>query len=306
VREPQEQCRQTINFETLSNRDLFYYLVNSECYPEVIDSATGRVTKVLRLARWLNKVPFNVYEHDRLDQFIATIYQRGITGYQAFKAPARVSKATYIWGIEQLAPTILADGCWLQGASQLQLSPYQAVGDLLQKIYSDEMGNGDVLKNHPCIYRRLLASLNIELPLVHTRDFSAHRGFLNSAFDIPVFLTALSLCGNRFLPELLGVNLAIELSGLGRQYMTLRDELKYWQIDSAIVDVHIAIDNVATGHTALAREAIALYLDQVQMIQGSEVMNQHWHRVYQGYSALNTAGARFKAALVLQYLKKRF
>ena len=306
AREPQDLCRQTINFETLSNRDLFYYLVNSECYPEVIDSATGRVTKVLRLARWLNKVPFNVYEHDRLDQFIATIYQRGITGYQAFKAPARVSKATYIWGIEQLAPTILADGCWLQGASQLQLSPYQAVGDLLQKIYSDEMGNGDVLKNHPCIYRRLLASLNIELPLVHTRDFSAHRGFLNSAFDIPVFLTALSLCGNRFLPELLGVNLAIELSGLGRQYMTLRDELKYWQIDSAIVDVHIAIDNVATGHTALAREAIALYLDQVQMIQGSEVMNQHWHRVYQGYSALNTAGARFKAALVLQYLKKRF
>lgn len=306
AREPQDLCRQTIHFDTLSNRDLFYYLVNSEHYPEVIDSAVGRVTKVLRLARWMNKVPFKAYQHDRLDQFIATVYQRGIAGYQAFKAPARVSKATYVWGIEQLAPTILVDGCWLQGVSQLQFSPYQAVGDLLQNIYSDEMGNGDVLKNHPCIYRRLLASLTIELPLVHTRDFSAYRGFLNSAFDVPVFLTALSLGGNRFLPELLGVNLAIELSGLGQQYMTLRDELKYWQIDSTIVDVHIAIDNVATGHTALAREAIALYLDQVQMMQGSEVMNQHWRRVYQGYGALNTASARFKAALVFQYIKKRF
>ena len=305
-RYPQTLCRPAIDFNRLSNRHFFYYLVNSEQYPEVVDSASGRVNRVLRLARCSNKVPFKGYQHGKLEQFIETIYQHGIKGYQEFKAPARLSKATYVWGIEQLAPTILADGCWLQGVSQLQLSPYQAVGDVLQKIYSDEMGNGDVFKNHPCIYRRLLASLTIELPLVHSREFCEHRDFLNSAFDIPVFLTALSLCGNRFLPELLGVNLAIELSGLGKQYMTLRDELKYWQIDSTIVDIHISIDNVATGHTAQAREAIALYLDQVQVMQGSEVMNQHWHRIYQGYCALNIASARFKAALFVQYIKKQF
>jgi len=303
---PQALCRPAIDFSRLSNRHFFYYLVNSEQYPEVIDSASRRVNRVLRLARCSNKAPFKSYQQGKLEQFIETIYQRGIKGYQEFKAPARLSQATYVWGIEQLAPTILVDGCWLQGVSQLQFSPYQAVGDVLQKIYSDEMGNGDVLKNHPCIYRRLLASLTIELPLVQSRDFCEHRDFLNSAFDIPVFLTALSLCGNRFLPELLGVNLAIELSGLGKQYMTLRDELKYWQIDSTIVDVHISIDNVATGHTALAREAITLYLDQVQMMQGSEVMNQHWRRIYQGYCALNIASARFKAALFFQYIKKQF
>jgi len=303
---PQALCRPAIDFSCLSNRHFFYYLVNSEQYPEVIDSASRRVNRVLRLARCLNKAPFKSYQQGKLEQFIETIYQRGIKGYQEFKAPARLSQATYVWGIEQLAPTILVDGCWLQGVSQLQFSPYQAVGDVLQKIYSDEMGNGDVLKNHPCIYRRLLASLTIELPLVQSREFCEHRDFLNSAFDIPVFLTALSLCGNRFLPELLGVNLAIELSGLGKQYMTLRDELKYWQIDSTIVDVHISIDNVATGHTALAREAITLYLDQVQMMQGSEVMNQHWRRIYQGYCALNIASARFKAALFFQYIKKQF
>lgn len=305
-RYPSALCCPAIDFSRLSNRHLFYYLVNSEQYPEVIDSASRRVNRVLRLARCSNKAPFKGYQHGKLEQFIETIYQHGIKGYQEFKAPARLSKATYVWAIEQLAPTILVDGCWLQGVSQLQFTPYRAVGDVLQKIYSDEMGNGDVLKNHPCIYRRLLASLTIELPLVHSRDFCEHRDFLNSAFDVPVFLTALSLCGNRFLPELLGVNLAIELSGLGKQYMTLRDELKYWQIDSTIVDVHISIDNVATGHTALAREAIALYLDQVQMMQGSEVMNQHWRRIYQGYCALNIASARFKAALFFQYIKKRF
>ncbi len=305
-RYPQALCRPAIDFSRLSNRHFFYYLVNSEQYPEVVDSASRRVNRVLRLARYSNKAPFKGYQQGKLEQFIETIYQRGITGYQEFKAPARLSKATYVWAIEQLAPTILVDGCWLQGVSQLQFSPYQAVGDLLQKIYSDEMGNGDVFKNHPCIYRRLLASLTIELPLVHSREFCEHRDFLNSAFDIPVFLTALSLCGNRFLPELLGVNLAIELSGLGKQYMTLRDELKYWQIDSTIVDVHISIDNVATGHTALAREAITLYLDQVQMMQGSEVMNQHWRRIYQGYCALNIASARFKGALFFQYIKQRF
>ena len=305
-RYPSALCCPAIDFSRLSNRHLFYYLVNSEQYPEVIDSASRRVNRVLRLARCSNKAPFKGYQHGKLEQFIETIYQHGIKGYQEFKAPARLSKATYVWAIEQLAPTILVDGCWLQGVSQLQFTPYRAVGDVLQKIYSDEMGNGDVLKNHPCIYRRLLASLTIELPLVHSRDFCEHRDFLDSAFDVPVFLTALSLCGNRFLPELLGVNLAIELSGLGKQYMTLRDELKYWQIDSTIVDVHISIDNVATGHTALAREAIALYLDQVQMMQGSEVMNQHWRRIYQGYCALNIASARFKAALFFQYIKKRF
>ena len=160
-----------------------------------------------------------------------------------------------------MAPTVLTDGCWLQGASQLQFYSNRKVGAYLFSTYSDEVGAGKRQQNHPYIYRQLLQSLDIVLPPTHSREFVEHAGFVAGAFDIPVYLMAIGRFPSHFLPETLGVNLAIELSGLGKMYMTLVDELAYWGIDPAIVKVHISIDNAATGHTALATDAIKLHLD---------------------------------------------
>lgn len=294
-----------INFARLSNRQLYFYLVNADLYPEVFVTARDRVQRLLAKTRWLTRLPFKHYQHPLFDELVDNHYQQEMGAYNPFKAPPKLSRKTYVWGIEQLAPTVLTDGCWLQGASQLQFYSNRKVGAYLFSTYSDEVGAGKRDQSHPYIYRQLLQSLDIALPPTHSQEFVEHLGFIDSAFDLPNYLLAIGRFPGQFLPEILGLNLAIELSGLGKLYMTLADELDYWGIDPAIVNIHISIDNAVTGHTALATRAIQLYLDGILASQGTKGMNKHWRRIYTGYCSLRWASARFKYSLVLKYLQKR-
>lgn len=294
-----------IQFPRLSNQQLYYYLINAELYPEVYTAARQRAQALLNKIRYTIRLPFRSYQHRLLEQWISHNYSQEMKAYRPFQAPAKVSRESYIWGIEQLAPTVLSDGCWLQGASQLQFYSTRQVGAHLFSIYSDEVGAGKQQQNHPFIYRQLLQSLAIALPPTHSRDFNKHPGFIASAFDIPVYLLTLASFPSQFLPETLGVNLAIELNGLGRMYMSLADELEYWDIDPAIVKVHISIDNVATGHTALATKAIQFYLDDILANQGINSRDQHWRRIYTGYCSLRRVSVRFKYAMLFKFLQKK-
>ena len=294
-----------IDYAKLSNRELYYYLINADLYPEVLETARAKARQVLKSAGLFNRPPFKYYEHKVFDQYLQTIYQREIKAYQPLTGKPKFSRAAYVWGIEQLAPTILTDGCWLQGVSQLKYFSNHAIGDILFRIYCDEIGNGIPEQNHPLVYRQLLDSLDIELPPVHSREFIEHKGFFDSAFDIAVYLLSISRFPSHFLPEILGLNLAIELGGLGKVYMRLADELKYWDIDPMIVNLHISIDNFASGHSALAKQAIKLYLDDISASCGEQEMQRHWCRIYTGFCSLSSAGRRFKYRLVLHYLMKR-
>jgi hypothetical protein len=142
---------------------------------------------------------------------------------------------------------------------------------------------------------------------VHSAAFVEHPGFINSAFDLPVYMLALSSFSVAFLPELLGLNMAIELSGLGKGYMRLVDEWNYWGIDSTIAKIHISIDNYASGHTFLAKKAIQLYMDEVlQSVGDRAILDKHWRRIYTGYASLRFVGARFKLGLPVGYLNYKY
>lgn len=300
----EKKCSSIINYSKLNTRELYYYLVNADLYPDVLETAKQKVQRVLQIAKLLSRLPFKQYGHQVFEDYIDALYQREIKAYQALKESPKLSKKAYLWGIEQFAPTILTDGCWLQNINQL--SYYNpAIAAILFKIYGDETGNGLLEQNHPYIYQQLLNSLNISVPPIHSREFIDYPGFIARAFDIPVYLLSISKFPIAFLPELLGLNMAIELSGLGRVYMRLADELKFWGIDPAIVNIHISIDNAASGHTALAKKAIQLYLDEVSACHGEQEMQRYWQRIYTGYCSLQTAGRSFKLALICRYLLKR-
>ncbi len=303
---PPTHCSSATLHKKPDHRTLFHTLVNSELYPEILPVARKHVEQILRWSRWTHQLPFKHYQPEVFEQFIQHLYQREVAAHQPLELPPKLSKSTYLWGIEQFAPTILTDGCWLQHIRQPNVALLQELGSGLRKIYVDEVGAGMLHQNHPFIYSQLLQSVDLNLPPVHTRKFANHSGFLNSAFDIPIYLMAISHFPNAFLPELLGLNMAIELSGLGRSYMRLAQALRYWGIDPAIVNLHISIDNLASGHAALAKEVIQRYLDAVLMGHGNEEMQRHWRRVYWGYKSLETASLRFALALATQYwLKKR-
>jgi hypothetical protein len=294
-----------VNFAALSNRDLYYYLVNYDLFPDSLDAGKLKVNRLLAFAKTFNRLPFSTYTHGAFDAYIEKTYRGEVAAFKPLTKQPKLSKAAFIWGIEQFAPTILTDGSWLQGAYQLDFSTHHGIGEVLQKIYRDELGNGSIQQNHPHIYQQLLQSVGLNLPPVYSKEFTLHKGFIDTAFDIPIFFMALSKFSNAYLPELLGLNMAIELSGLGNVYLRLSQELKYWHINPAIVDVHTSIDNLATGHSALAKQAIKAYLDEVASSYGSYVMNAHWRRIYTGYCSLQTASKLFKYSLIVDYLFKK-
>jgi hypothetical protein len=250
-------------------------------------------------------LPIRHYSHQAFESYVKSLYQHEVANYKPLPNKPKLSKEAYIWGIEQFAPTILTDGSWLQGVQQLDYFSSHTIGALLHKIYEDEIGNGILKQNHPTIYQQLLDSLAIKLPPLNTKDFVNHPGFIASAFDLPLYLMAISKFPSAFLPELLGLNLAIELSGLGRVYLRLSEELRYWGINAAIVDVHTSIDNLATGHSALAIQAIEFYLDEISACYGEDLVQDHWRRVYTGYCSLESVSKRFKFSLIGQYLIQR-
>jgi Iron-containing redox enzyme len=293
------------DYNKLNHRQLYYYLVNADVLPGVLDKARQHVHSVLWRAQYLNRLPFKHYSHEAFAEYIHGVYQAEVDSYAPLKNKPRLSKSAYLWGIQQFSPAILMDGCWLQHSKQLTLLANGSIGDILFKIYDDETGNGIAVQNHPFMYQQLLDSVAMTVPAINTQAFSDYTGFIDSAFDIPVYLMAMSKFPIAFLPELLGLNMAIEISGLGKVYLRLAQELRYYGINPAIVNVHISIDNMATGHSALALTAIQQYMDDVLAKHGKRAMHTHWRRIFTGYCSLQTASAVFKLALVIQYWLKR-
>ena len=288
-----------------NGRELYFHLVNGDLFPDAALQAKARVRRMLQACALCYPVPFRQYSHERFDAFIEDIYQREISAYKPLQGKPRISRQAYLWGLQQMAPTILIDGCWLQNCLSLQ-HVYPEIAEILFAIYCDETGNGQLQKNHPYIYRQLLDSLAIAVPQVHSEEFAGHPEFIDSAFDLPVFMLSLARFTQQFLPELLGLNMAIEISGLGKGYLQLVDEWSYWGIDPHIARIHIAIDNYASGHTHLAKKAIHLYLDEILQGTGdTAIRDRHWRRIHHGFKALPFVSGRFKLALPIWYMIRR-
>jgi hypothetical protein len=79
--------------------------------------------------------------------------------------------------------------------------------------------------------------------------------------------------------------------------MQVIDELRFWKIDPYFFTLHLTIDNIASGHTAVAMETVHLYLDQILANQGREAKQQHWERIWGGYLAFKQSMTRFDSTL---------
>ena len=292
-----------------SSRRLYFELLNIESHPRCLIPAYHFVCRYLKKSRAAMQRIRPVhnrliqYSHAGLDRQIRAIYQAEMNQLKDFRTPPKLSESAYLWGIEQFAPVLLVDGSWLQNIAKIG-NHHHSICQYLWRIYADEIGDGRHEWNHANVYRKLLNSTNIELPEFTSKAFSQHTGFIDSAFDLPVFFLALSQFPSSFEAETIGLNLAIELSGLGSTYSHLVKELDYWNIDSTIVSLHLSIDNLETGHAALAQDAVTVYLDQILNSCGYLEMQHHWQRIWSGYLALQVIPAQFKRALIWNYFKR--
>ena len=183
----------------------------------------------------------------------------------------------------QLAPLTLIDGAWLQGYTDISLAASR-IGAPLFKTYWDELGNGSWEKNHPKVYRDVLSAMGKDLPPTGSLDFALHPDLDDESFRLPVFWLAIGKFPLRYRSEILGLNLAMELSGVGGTYRNAHRFLRHYNLPTIFVDLHNTIDNVSDGHAAWAADAIDLH---ISALEDSGEAARAWARVRNGFEALD-------------------
>lgn len=183
--------------------------------------------------------------------------------------------------LERAAPVKFVDGAWLSRLHHPRTpSGLRHITRILWQIISEELGDGDLEKNHVHVYACLLWSFGSKLPAGDSREFIDPN--INPNDDASVWAAAivqltLGLFPEEFLPEALGFNLAYECVALDT--MVAACELKELDLDPAYFNLHITIDNADSGHTAMALDAVIKFM----RIGDAKIRQQRWRRIQAGY-----------------------
>ena len=178
------------------------------------------------------------------------------------------NRAHALYFLRSVAPTKLVDGAWLYGVLAHWGNP--KFSDLV-RTYVEELGEGAPDKNHVLVYRRLLTRYGLD-PLHDLADSAYHQGLIQ---------LALGLNAERFLPEIIGFNLAYEQLPL--HLLITAYELNELGLDPYYFTLHVTVDNGDTGH---ARRACQAVLDTLPRLDDGGAF---WNRVREG-SKLANAG----------------
>ncbi|WP_296233448.1 iron-containing redox enzyme family protein [Pseudomonas sp. UBA4617] len=151
------------------------------------------------------------------------------------------NRAQALWFLQQVAPTKAVDGAWLHGTLRQWRDPrYHG----LIRTYLEELGGGDPRCNHVLIYQRLLSRLGcLDLPELDDQRY------LQGVLQL-----ALGRNADDFLAELIGYNLGYEQPPLHLLITTY--ELAELGIDGHYFQLHVTIDNAASGHAHLSIQAL--------------------------------------------------
>jgi hypothetical protein len=300
-----------------SERDFFYYLMNIDSYPDFLPRAREMVHEYLAEGRrnmdqadpdevWR----FFPYSQRALENRLELIYANYVRDNETTADPKYLSSEEFAaqnylhrdtrehqaYGLLQFGPFNQLDGAWLRRV--VPNGPLDEVGERLALIRQDELGDGVTSQNHANVYTDLLKSLNIYLPDIYSRAYANEPRLLDEAFTQPCFILAISQFDDEFLPEILGMTLHLEWSSIGLKSTV--SVLEAVGIDPLYYTLHVGIDNVASGHGAVAREAVEIYLDGVRASEGEEAMQRAWERIWTGYVTFGTLGNLGNAILAQQ------
>jgi Iron-containing redox enzyme len=187
--------------------------------------------------------------------------------------------------LRQHAPVKYVDGAWLGHIHKITTPfKYRGVTKIAWQIFSEELGDGDLDKNHAYIYRELMMNdVAAGLPDGDSAGFVHARQRLDEpqVWKGAVAQLLISLFPQEFLPEILGFNLHFEM--LTWDTMRATKELKELKLNSFYFLLHVSIDNADSGHTAMAMNAVIDYIQLVHEADGTSAAHQAWRRVQAGF-----------------------
>jgi hypothetical protein len=278
------------------DRDYFHIMLNLEQYPDFRSTAEALARRFFDDARYKqdhdpeldSELQCFAYDEDAFQTRLDSIYQYLVDQVAAYD-PARDdtfrSRDDVIERIRQFAPLNQTDGAWLRNVEAIRAP--DEVRELLTRIYEDEISSAVPEHNHARIYTELMRSVGLDLPPLESKEYADHPDFLDSAFTVPLLQFLASEFTQEFTPEILGMTLHFEWESV---YLKVIVELfRRYDIDPHFYRLHLAIDNVAEGHGAMAPRAVRRYLADYH---GDELQYQ-WRRIWDGYVAFREAGTLF-------------
>jgi len=286
---PSFRARSQQLYGKCSLRELYHYLINVEFHPGILPVAErfahDRLERSMAML-WKGErpIPSSRYDPAALERWVHKKHREQVDSYRPPDKRPDAPKDAFIETTVQLAPLILIDGGWLQGMASPALI-HTTVARMLFHVLVEELGEGNPEEHHANVYRDLLAAMGEDAPPVDTMEFAKWSRLYDESFEVPTLWLAISCFPRHFLPEILGLNLAVELAGVGGPYMEARDTLRHFGYPTLFVDVHNAADNVSVGHAAWAMNAIKRYMDDVAERDGPHNVDRIWHRVWTGVRA---------------------
>ncbi len=179
----------------------------------------------------------------------------------------------------------LVDATWLHRTANLGRSDRRCDAALFS-IYADEMGFGDLRKNHITLIHRALHSMDIRLPHIRDAAFMEQGDLPDALYGFSLHQLCMALFPDTYYNEILGYNLAIEMFGLGELRLHEIQKLSHYGFDDCYEQAHLTIDNISAGHSRQAADIIVAYLDEVRRVLGDGAVEREWRRVWRGYASL--------------------
>jgi hypothetical protein len=277
----------------MSLRELFHSLINVDLHPYILPLARRHAEEVLRRGeRYLvdgrgarySDATFFEYTPAALEKRMEDVYfDKLLRGYRPLEEmPPRALVVTMQ---TMLALGSLIDGAWIHKMGKAPQYGNRAAS-LMFGIYADEMGYGDMRLNHIMVARRVLDSMDVDLPEMAERDYAYHDAVPEKCYAFLAYQLAISQFPQSFFAEGLGLNLAVEMFGLGQVRLDEIRKLNHYGFDDSYERLHLTIDNVFSGHVRVGVQAIHSYLDEVRVRDGREGVERAWRRVWLGYASM--------------------
>jgi Iron-containing redox enzyme len=274
------------------DRQVFYRLVNIENFPNVLPLAKECTARVLADAEVLfvhgaggkyTDASYFSYTPEALHQRVGEIYwDKLINPYRPLDEIPDREEVIFVQKMFALGNLI--DGAWAHRIGNHGRFHRPSDG-MLFSIYADEMGLGDLRKNHITLIHEVLDSMSIRLPHIRDEEFLDQDELPDSLYGTAIYQLSLGLFPDSLYNEILGFNLGIEMFGLGELRLHEMQKLQHHQFNISYEKAHLSIDNFSAGHARQSAELIISYLDGVQRNSGGASVQREWRRIWRGYAA---------------------
>ncbi|TKA49871.1 hypothetical protein B0A49_14045 [Cryomyces minteri] len=281
------------------HKDLYFKLQNLEQYPGILPQSWDLLISLLsETVADAQKQPnsgilsLSNYTRESLAMFLQAENDKTTQQWEQYLARRKAGSPKEMfgdrkeaeWWLKQAAPVKYVDGAWLGHINKIT-APFalRHITKNAWQVMSEELGDGDLSKNHVHVYRALMEEIDSGVPDGDTIDFIHSRHELNEPRVWKAALAQLlvSLFAADFLPEALGFNMAYE--GLPLHLMKTVKELEELKLNPYYFVLHVSIDNADSGHAAMAMDAAVDYIEQARKASGDEAAHQAWKRVQAGF-----------------------